>query len=803
MSSLPALAASSSQSTLPVATASKAAQRHITPLSQKPLPTPPIARAGTTSPTRAGRSLLDASEKPLRRSPPGMPHRQEEWPTLMPRKNSKNVAQENYDPKENLQGLSCASSAKLGQNERFPTAGAFSHPKPELDRYAISPVASSVKKNFEVPTASTTLNHVRPEHSTLIDTIDGNAAMPQQNSIHVSHHSASSTMSLSKIQQGRPTGTDDAHLPWSKNARTECNIEKKRTENSTPQELADLAADIPYSSEVDDTSEGIKPVKPSPGLEAIEESPKADFKIRRLSIASSEIGPTLKIFKSADNIIMGTRSHDENYPGFTRRRDSRHLSLDNTFNQQRAFERLAQPHLQQHHIENVTSLADNSNQVVGPPRNEPLQKSSCVNRVDKNDDETETKDVSFSLSTNHPRRRSAKPKNPALQKSESFSSEDPFLDRRPRNGRGQNCSSGSTVQLSVPKEWKQGISTEGESGKPSLLERNFASSDNQTNGKPAQGELFTQTQLYQNPEMSSGDTWNTDSPRDMPDPAESEAKILLIENATQQLPTTPAQVSGLEVYNHHIFPPRSSSRTMPANYTRFVKTSPASPCVTHEPQEAEFFNPQNGHGSSVCDTSALLDLGNRESKRNSVAQESSKSHGSSKGVISNIRGFFNKRTSISGSITSGKLVKKDNLDLAVPGSEGPFTEIHPANRPSLSSVNRVTPLEGSYNIDMHMDRPATPFVASPVLDELSATTAMAMQLLDSVRMEDNSPEKERRLELGTIMVQAITQAKQAEKAMDQARQATRKAEVAYILCKKSAREIANCVERWKAEMENE
>lgn len=38
----------------------------------------------TTSPFKQTRSLIDATEKPLRRSPPGKPHEEEDWPVLIP-----------------------------------------------------------------------------------------------------------------------------------------------------------------------------------------------------------------------------------------------------------------------------------------------------------------------------------------------------------------------------------------------------------------------------------------------------------------------------------------------------------------------------------------------------------------------------------------------------------------------------------------------------------------------------------------------------------------------------------------------
>jgi hypothetical protein len=75
-----------------------------------------------------------------------------------------------------------------------------------------------------------------------------------------------------------------------------------------------------------------------------------------------------------------------------------------------------------------------------------------------------------------------------------------------------------------------------------------------------------------------------------------------------------------------------------------------------------------------------------------------------------------------------------------------------------------------------------------------------MQILNEARNERSSPKKERLLELGKIMVDAVTQARDAEKAMEEAKQAARKAEVANALCKRSLAEVEKCVMVWRCEV---
>lgn len=808
MNGLPALAMSASQSGSPVEVASNVVQRRTTSLSQKPLPSAPIARTSTTSPIKAGRSLLDASEKPLRRSPPGMPHRQEEWPALTPRKTSKSVTTKNREHQESPAGSSVGASIKLGQAEKFPELGPLYHSKSGSDSPTVNQVASSAEKESEVLMPSLSSDHVQSERlMTSIDTTDVNAALFQRSSIHVSHHSASSILSQTKTQWTKSTDSGDTYVSCSKSPCNESSVRGNRVESHILQEVVNLPEHHSHCDKVDDKSENTQLAIPLPGLEAIEESPKADFKVRRLSTASSQIGARLKIFKSAENIIMGTKFHAENPSDSTQRRNSHNLSADPNFHQQDTLETAAETDFQQEQFENITSMTDMANEPVGPSKSDFLQKSSLVGSVDDNDRNAKTVESSHSLSTNHLRQRSAKSNILTLRKRESFSADDPFLDWRPRNDDGKDCSSDSTIELSVPKYWKETAGRRASGIFPSLG-RNSTGSINRAKSRTDQRRSNTETQSHQGLRVLSRGTCSMESTREKSEPAGNDAIIVYQDKSADRssVPTNPRTAFGLEVDNRHAFPPRGSSRTIPANYTRSAKACSISPRVMHKPQEAVLFNPQSGHESFVCDKSALPDFGNGGHRRDSVARESSKSHrSSSKGVISNIRGFFNKHTSSSGSVHVAKALKKDNSDVKIAGSGRRYpipTDDHHAIRSSLSSANPSTYLGQRIDTAMRRDRPAGPSAASPVVDDIGATMATAMQLLDSVRMEENSPQKERRLELGTIMVQAITQAKEAEKAMEEAKHAARKADVAFILCKKSVRELAIWVERWRSETGN-
>ena len=221
----------------------------------------------------------------------------------------------------------------------------------------------------------------------------------------------------------------------------------------------------------------------------------------------------------------------------------------------------------------------------------------------------------------------------------------------------------------------------------------------------------------------------------------------------------------------------------------------------------EFTDRQNRLGSLRGNATAQVDFAypasNRNSIRNSVARESNISQGSiSKGVLSNIKGLFHKRSSDE-PFKSGKKHKQQKASITANGSPfPPISEVHPAHRPTLSSTRHtasgLTPKSSMPSLGAHAL--LTPPFNSPVPSELATTTTMAMQILESARKERSSPKKERLLELGKILVDAITQALDAERALEEAKQAARKAEVSYELCKRSVAQVKRVVEQWSGEL---
>lgn len=273
------------------------------------------------------------------------------------------------------------------------------------------------------------------------------------------------------------------------------------------------------------------------------------------------------------------------------------------------------------------------------------------------------------------------------------------------------------------------------------------------------------------------------------------------------LPSTPEQRPPKKAPNSDSHPPRSSSRMAHLDFTT-AKNSPVSPLSAGEPPQTppedkekpqDFAHRQNNLGSLRGHGTSQVDLSNHASKRDSTARESSKSQASaSKGSLAIFRGLFHKRSSENEPLKSGKKVKSRATINPASGSPfPPISEVHPIHRPTLASLARSAASNPRPSTATRPATPATPSPFSPLPTETSTSTHLAMELLDLSRKERSSPKKEKLLQLGSIMVEGITQARNAEKAMEEAKQAARRAEVAHALCKKSLAEVTRCVEVWR------
>ncbi|MCJ1355323.1 MAG: hypothetical protein MMC33_005314 [Icmadophila ericetorum] len=252
-----------------------------------------------------------------------------------------------------------------------------------------------------------------------------------------------------------------------------------------------------------------------------------------------------------------------------------------------------------------------------------------------------------------------------------------------------------------------------------------------------------------------------------------------------------------------ILPPRSSSRTIVRDYgSASARTSPSlSPTEVGKKLEREFNLRQDKLGDAQGVGSSQLEV-NNVLNRGSIASTSNKSQRSlSKAMLSNLKGLFHKRPSDIGSPTLPSRAGKTGSSSSSLGKRcplPPMSEVHPIHRPVAVSKTRPKVVTGQSEVSQIKKTPTSPPTQSPTgPSQLDITTKMAMEILDRAKVEVSNSKRDNLIALGTLVVDAVTQAREAERAMEEAKQAARKAEVAYALCSKSVSDVAKSVQDWR------
>ena len=541
-------------------------------------------------------------------------------------------------------------------------------------------------------------------------------------------------------------------------------------------------------------------------LDAIEESPNQGYHVRRLSVISPELGPTLKISPSADRIIMGTGSDKENDEPKKCKTKSR----------------VSVPDVGSSTKDRLANLAKTKH----PKQTRPLSSHALLQSTSRRgtvDSEARSKKVRSAEITPSPSVSTLSGSAPKTSRNTDTSHDDPFfdaqssIDKRITRLGAQNHRINSSANITAVEDhaWvtpvQDHLSLTADSDAmlhPSDVQSMLAHEENPTDSVTA--EILSM--MNQEDEIQ-GDGLNVTQPQPTIGnaPVELPADDTITSKASEAIPSTPEYSNAAAGSSHSgSLPPRSSSRTTHPDFIS-TKHSPASPLGSSEHVSKEFTDRQNRLGSLRGHATAQVDFAhpasNRNSVRNSLARESNVSQGSiSKGVLSNIKGLFHKRSS-DDPLKSGKKHKQQKASITSNGSPFPsISEVHPAHRPTLSSArhtnaNGLTPKSSMPSLGTNAI--LTPPFNSPVPSELATTTNMAMEILESARKERSSPRKERLLELGKILVDALTQARDAERALEEAKQAARKAEVSYELCKRSVTEVKRVVEQWREELKRD
>lgn len=621
--------------------------------------------------------------------------------------------------------------------------------------------------------------------------------------------------------------------------------------NSSPDMLGDLhqtySAGRPSQPLVNDYGAHV--------LEAIEESPQHAYQLKRLSTASPEFGPTLKISPSAERFIMGTDDKTEKHS--LSKKKSKEL------------DRAMMKQDQKDRKDNANSSISNSKDIPDRPSSSQglSRRGPRIGSIDTKAREKKVKSADLGsispiienlLHGSH--KLISRPNNEnadmSARGSTSTSFNDPFFDARSQlqsNHDKGNDVDGQETNVNDEEPWipllgnHTGVSNDNlpiTAG--SLPIGSHTENGIRTNRKlsdEASSPFESATTVAEKPEDNilpieprtknglKTDHQLSDGANPFEETAVAPKEVRDKDNAKSIIfvPSTPNQHPPNNISNSGSHPPRSSSRLAHPDFTT-AKTSPASPLTaTNGPptppkdKPQDFAHRQNNLGSLRGHGTSQLDLADpAASKRDSTARESNKSHASasaSKSSLSIFRTLFHKRSSESDPLvpSSAKKSKSKSKHPATytPRAGSPFfppiSEIHPIHRPTLASIARSAAAANNNNNNNNnprsttTPRPTTPATPTPTPfhnsshtpTEISTSTHLALELLDLSRKERSSPLKENLLRLGSVLVEGIAQARNAEKALEEARLAARRAEVAHLLCERSLREVMRCVEGWR------
>lgn len=637
------------------------------------------------------------------------------------------------------------------------------------------------------------------EPAKIIEAESSKITEPRRSSIPVFRHTVSSMISQAADGIASVNAKQENNSRTNSILRDAVNIVKDQATEPLPSDYLEEAVEKFTQGQHEVVASNNNIPYPS-GLQAIEESPRQGYHIKRLSVASPENGPTLKISPDAERLIMGVETDKESGSKY---KTFKGKDLHDSFKTSNFRRRSS----------GTESMAELKKRLERPSSSQGLsQSASRSGLVSKESREKKVRsaELSYSLATDHLHQHSSKPKTPLTRKSTDIhGADDPFFDAHSTLEQDQATMANPTVRHKEPISNEEKVKIEEASWISPLPNKQHDLSDGKEvlavySALPTQQARQSsgsgpdhKYSIIESPAKEAADV------EQMPSEKMSNGK----ENAEKPLPSTPEQYRESSNSTSSSFPPRSSSRNIPPDYTfrGSAKPSPTSALEGGDPTSKEFLHRHNQLGASKGHASSPVDISQATgSKRDSAARDSSKSQSSmSKGMLSNIRGLFHKRAS-DNETYSMRSSKKYKPSTSMASSESPFlpiSEIHPIHRPTLSSSNRsVVKGQKPTQLDTIIKTPATPSFVSPLPSEISVTTTLAMQLLDSARTERSSPKKERALELGTIMVEAVTQARDAEKAMEEAKQAARRAEVAYALCKKAVGDVSRRVLEWRDEL---
>ncbi len=585
-----------------------------------------------------------------------------------------------------------------------------------------------------------------------------------RSSIPRSRPTPSSAKSRSGLRETMTTRNNAANIGSSAQASTQTSFLENATTEQTCHELFDSILDMPYPDEADHKPESTKVTKPQSGLEPIQESPRAEsphaeFEVSQHSMGSVDSGPIIQLHENADKVItVGNPDEEGNHGGSPRKHN--------------LFPSLGEETSIQQDPENGGPSTDVNNQLLTSSSVGLPQEASPISRVesDTRGGGRENEDFEYFLSKGRLRLGGASTTQD-FATNDTSTSDDPFFVASSDKGKGREVSSHETLQLSVQRDLEQRIPAQVEPWMSPLLGRGFDNPEEHIDGETAKEQIATRDR--------TADDWVT------------------MEDNVPAVTKSTMSPSGAAI------PPRAESLNLPDN--------------------------------SVDDE--LLESGptRGDVQGNPLARTSKKSRGSTslKGV-SDVRDFFYARHRVTKPPFSPKKMRRGSLRVsgpagkrpsaiparkspaavppskslpAVPAGKSPSvvpagqssaaaqSSIRPVGQSTLALTNRLLGPDEPARVGTHVQTAAIPPIPVPMASETRAAVVIAMQLMESARNEQSAVRRDRLMQLSAMMYEAINQGTNAEQALEQAKDAVRRAEVASALCKEVLRDICRRVEQ--------
>ena len=769
----------------------------------KPLPSPPIAQI-VRSPIAPPRGLIDASDKPLRRSPSGDPQQQEDWPVLFPEKPTtpgtlnQMIQNDTMSPSKHRRANMNSARTPKHRLLRPATSDQSISRNPSSSKMNGSKLISPTNTVGRLGSANTDSGAVKSKdlnfiHPRQTKTSTLRARKSENENIArggTSQHSKADHLvsSVEKAEgiNGRSQGSVTIKPPRGRriptntgstgrragtlhSASSQSNLRAPRTSlnalNSLEvKSLASSAQAVPSNGNHEIS---IKPDRKS--FKIFDEAPKARIKKepaevmteKRLSMKSPDHGPTLKIYRSAEKVIMGEGHKTDNSQG-TKKRNSADLRR-----------LVATKELRKARSASTGTL---------------LESVATNDLVDSELYRKEGKEVdgkNCTLPTNYYQPHSdGSTKNLSISDTSKLPEiDDPFFDAKAVATKANDDSNSAEKNQQYSDDFHP-VTTPGvENFDVASEEPLDASISKQTVSMPEVNQSLSDHSISFPPRSSSQATVPdfTVSPTEIDRRFSDE--FLIRQNKSIISPTK----VGTRFSDEFVICQNKHTVSPPGLETLFSD---------------EFTLRQNNLGKThgLNTVEYISDCHKRASTGRSSSQ--SQVSASKGGVLSNFRGLFHHKRGLNNAANRPMTKGKAKMKITTDGSPfPPISEIHPYHRPtpnsSVSSRRHSTRGTPNFSLPEHMTIPPSPSYQSPGLSGIAIATDMAIHICDSARSQSTIPKTECYLQMSAMMIKAVNQARDAQKALEEAKQAARKAEVASLLCEKAVADMVKNAQEYK------